>query len=145
VTGIDLVRLQIEVAEGKPLPARVIVRGAAIEARLNAEDPLKGFLPATGTAEVWRPPAGVRVDTAIETGTAVGVEYDSLLAKIICAAQTHPGAAADRTPGRIYQPRVPDSGVGASGVRRRPRTHRLAAITGRKDGLACGSHGDAAA
>ena len=83
VTGIDLVRLQIEVAEGKPLPARVIVRGAAIEARINAEDPHNAFMPSTGKVEVWRPPAEVRVDTALEAGATVGVEYDSLLAKII--------------------------------------------------------------
>ncbi len=83
VTGIDLVRLQIEVAEGKPLPARVIVRGAAIEARINAEDPHNAFMPSTGRIEVWRPPAGIRVDTALEAGATVGVEYDSLLAKII--------------------------------------------------------------
>lgn len=83
VTGIDLIRLQIEVAEGKPVPARVIVRGAAIEARINAEDPRNAFLPVAGTIQVWRSPAGVRVDSALEAGSKVGVEYDSLLAKII--------------------------------------------------------------
>jgi len=83
VTGIDLVRLQLEVADGKPLPARVIVRGAAIEARLNAEDPRNAFLPSTGTIEVWHPPSGVRVDSALEEGAHVGVEYDSLLAKVV--------------------------------------------------------------
>ena len=83
VTGLDLMRLQLEVADGKPLPARVIVRGAAIEARLNAEDPRNAFLPSTGKIEVWRPPGGVRVDTALEAGAHVGVEYDSLLAKIV--------------------------------------------------------------
>jgi propionyl-CoA carboxylase alpha chain len=83
VTGIDLVRLQIEVAEGKPLLARVNVQGAAIEARLCAEDPSNGFLPSTGKIEVWRSPGDVRVDTALQEQASIGVEYDSLLAKIV--------------------------------------------------------------
>ncbi|HLG97356.1 MAG TPA: biotin carboxylase N-terminal domain-containing protein [Bryobacteraceae bacterium] len=83
VTGIDLVRLQIEVAEGKPLPGRPRSIGHAIEARLNAEQPLNDFLPATGTVRVWRRPENVRVDTALEPGTEVGIHYDSLLAKIV--------------------------------------------------------------
>src|SRR5579872_424576 len=83
VTGIDLVRLQIEVAEGKRLPAHPRSIGYAIEARLNAEDPLRGFLPSTGKVTVWRRPDGVRVDTALEAGAEVGIHYDSLLAKIV--------------------------------------------------------------
>jgi geranyl-CoA carboxylase alpha subunit len=86
VTGLDLVRLQIEVAEGKPLPAHVDANGAAMEARLYAEDPSNGFLPCTGKIEVWHPPAGVRVDTAVEEGVSIGVEYDPLLAKIVAFA-----------------------------------------------------------
>jgi acetyl/propionyl-CoA carboxylase alpha subunit len=82
VTGIDLVRLQIEVAEGKRLPAHPRRIGHAIEVRLNAEDPRNGFLPSAGTVRVWRPPENVRVDTALENGAEVGIQYDPLLAKI---------------------------------------------------------------
>ena len=83
VTGLDLVRLQIEIAEGQRLPERARLSGHAIEARLYAEDPAKDFLPSAGTIQVWRPPANVRVDAAIEAGTAIGISYDPLLAKII--------------------------------------------------------------
>jgi propionyl-CoA carboxylase alpha chain len=84
VTGLDLVRMQIEVAEGQGIaldPVRA--SGHAIEARLYAEDPSSGFLPSTGTILAWRPPAGVRVESGIETGSVVGIAYDPLLAKII--------------------------------------------------------------
>ena len=83
VTGMDLVRLQIEVADGKWLPEKARSSGHAIEARLYAEDPANNFVPSTGTIRVWRPPAHVRVDTAIEEGAEVGINYDPLLAKII--------------------------------------------------------------
>ena len=83
VTGIDLVRLQIEVAEGKRLPLHPRMLGHAIEARLNAEDPLTGFLPSTGIVHAWRPPEHVRVDTAIEPGAEASIHFDPLLAKII--------------------------------------------------------------
>jgi propionyl-CoA carboxylase alpha chain len=83
VTGLDLIRLQIEVAEGGHLPAHPQSSGHAIEARLNAEDPSHEFAPAAGTVQVWRPPRNCRVDTALEEGTGIGIHYDSLLAKII--------------------------------------------------------------
>lgn len=83
VTGLDLIRLQIEIAEGQPLPAGSRIAGHAIEARLNAEDPAHGFLPATGVIQVWKPPAQSRVDTGIEEGAEISIHYDSLLAKII--------------------------------------------------------------
>ena len=57
--------------------------GHALEARLNAEDPLNGFLPSTGTVHVWHSPENVRVDTALEPGAEVGIHYDPLLAKIV--------------------------------------------------------------
>lgn len=88
VTGLDLVRLQIEVAEGKPLPDPPAMTGHAIEARLNAEDPANGFLPSAGTVLLWRAPAGVRVDTALEPGAEIGIHYDSLLAKIVAHGAT---------------------------------------------------------
>ncbi len=87
-TGLDLVEWQIRVAEGQPLPLRqeeIIQRGHAIEARLYAEDPARGFLPATGEILRWRPPkgAGVRVDGGIAGGEIISIHYDPLLAKII--------------------------------------------------------------
>jgi propionyl-CoA carboxylase alpha chain len=87
ITGLDLVRLQIEIAEGRPLPADPPhASGHAIEARLYAEQPENNFLPSTGIVRVWEPPTGVRVDTAIEQGAEIGVYYDPLLAKVIVHA-----------------------------------------------------------
>jgi len=86
VTGLDLVRLQIEVAEGKRLPQNPRSIGHAIEARLYAEDPFNDFLPSTGTVLRWRPPENVRVDAALAEGVEVGIHYDPLLAKIISYA-----------------------------------------------------------
>jgi len=87
ITGLDLIRLQIEIAEGRPLPADPPqTNGHAIEARLYAEQPENNFLPSTAIVRVWEPPPGVRVDTAIEQGTEIGVYYDPLLAKVIVHA-----------------------------------------------------------
>ena len=83
VTGIDLVRLQIEIAEGKRVPAHPRSIGHAIEARINAEDPHNGFVPSAGRVQIWRSPENVRVDTALEAGAEIGIHYDSLLAKIV--------------------------------------------------------------
>jgi acyl-CoA carboxylase subunit alpha len=83
VTGVDLVRMQIDVAEGKPLPLHVRTIGHAIEARLYGEDPVNNFLPSTGTIQIWRPPTQVRVDAAVKEGMDVGIHYDPMLAKII--------------------------------------------------------------
>jgi acetyl/propionyl-CoA carboxylase alpha subunit len=83
ITGLDLIRLQIEIAEGKPLPPQPHLSGHAIEARLYAEDPANNFLPSTGTVHVWHAPQQTRVDTALEQGAKVGIHYDPLLAKII--------------------------------------------------------------
>ena len=89
ITGLDLVKLQIETAEGKPLSlAQEDIKrtGHAIEARLYAEDPHNNFLPATGTLHEWNPPSsieGVRVDAGVDRGTEVGIHYDPLLAKLI--------------------------------------------------------------
>jgi acetyl/propionyl-CoA carboxylase alpha subunit len=85
-TGQDLVALQIAIAEGRPLTLRqqdVELAGHAIEARLCAEDPGNGFLPATGRVEVWDPPAGVRLETAVVEGLEIGIHYDSLLGKVV--------------------------------------------------------------
>jgi acyl-CoA carboxylase subunit alpha len=89
ITGLDLVRLQIEIAEGKPLPfaqSELHTSGHAIEARLYAEDPSNGFLPSTGTIREWIFPEtieGLRIESGIEKGTQIGIYYDPLLAKVI--------------------------------------------------------------
>jgi len=86
-TGIDLVAAQLRVASGEPLgitQADVAFRGHAIEVRVCAEDPAAGFLPSAGRILLLREPAGagVRVDSGVETGTTVPLEYDPLLAKL---------------------------------------------------------------
>ncbi|HEX6819298.1 MAG TPA: biotin carboxylase N-terminal domain-containing protein [Ktedonobacterales bacterium] len=87
VTGLDLVRWQILVAEGRSLPLaqdEIRFTGHAVEARVYAEDPTAGYLPATGRVALWRPPegAGIRVDAGVETGDEIGIYYDPLVAKI---------------------------------------------------------------
>ena len=87
VTGIDIVRAQLQIAAGKPLPltGRAPRRGHAIEVRINAEDPSRAFAPAPGVVERFRPPLGpgVRVDTHVEDGAKIPPYYDSLIAKVI--------------------------------------------------------------
>lgn len=87
VTGLDLVRWQILVAEGYPLPLSqeaVAFSGHAVEVRVYAEDPASGFLPATGPVALWRAPEaeGVRVDAGIASDDLITPYYDPLLAKI---------------------------------------------------------------
>ncbi|MEZ5765035.1 MAG: biotin/lipoyl-containing protein [Xanthobacteraceae bacterium] len=99
ITGLDLVREQLRVAEGEPLgygQADLRINGHAIEARLCAEDAEKDFLPAPGVVQVWEPPAGdgVRVDSGIESGTEIGIAFDPMIAKIIAHAPTRREAAA---------------------------------------------------
>jgi len=93
ITGIDLVRSTILIAQGHPLElaqADVMMRGAAIEVRINAEDPDKNFRPSPGRVGALTLPAGpgVRVDTMLYPGYVVPPYYDSLLAKIIVHAET---------------------------------------------------------
>jgi len=87
VTGIDLVREQIRIAAGQrlELTGRAPRRGHAIEIRINAEDPARGFAPTPGTVTRFRPPlgAGTRVDTAMREGSEIPAYYDSLVAKVI--------------------------------------------------------------
>jgi acetyl/propionyl-CoA carboxylase alpha subunit/acetyl-CoA carboxylase carboxyltransferase component len=97
VTGADLVRLQIHVAEGgrlegDPPPPR----GHAIEVRLNAEDPGRGFAPSPGRVTLLRLPAGpgIRVDTGVAEGDVVPPEFDSMIAKIIAHGDTRGQAIA---------------------------------------------------
>src|SRR6185436_21124702 len=83
--GLDLVAAQVTLAQGGALPSPREPRGHAIEARLNAEDPHRGFLPSSGRVLLAEFPArpGVRVDAGIRTGSDVRPEYDPLLAKVI--------------------------------------------------------------
>ena len=97
-TGLDLVRLQLLVAAGRPLPAAALAAtqtGHAIEARLYAEDPERGYLPAAGRLETFDLPAldGVRVDAGVAGGSDVPVHYDPLLAKVIAVGETREEAA----------------------------------------------------
>jgi acetyl-CoA/propionyl-CoA carboxylase biotin carboxyl carrier protein len=91
VTGIDLVREMIRVADGAALgyddPP---VRGHAIEFRINGEDPGRNFLPTPGPVTVFRPPSGpgVRIDAGVEQGSVVGQNFDSLLAKLVVTGAT---------------------------------------------------------
>ncbi|EPH43337.1 biotin carboxylase N-terminal domain-containing protein [Streptomyces aurantiacus] len=90
VFGLDLVALQIRVAEGEPLegPEPPPAHGHAVEARLYAEDPAAGWAPQTGTLHRLVVPDGVRLDTGYADGDTVGVHYDSMLAKVVAHAPT---------------------------------------------------------
>ncbi|MER5388136.1 biotin carboxylase N-terminal domain-containing protein [Saccharopolyspora sp. NPDC002686] len=110
VTGLDLVRLQLQVADGLPLPDEALtatVSGHAVEARLYAEDVGAGFLPATGSlARFDVPPMnGVRVDAGVADGSEVGVHYDPMLAKVIAHGPTR-DAACRRLARALHETRV---------------------------------------
>ncbi|WEG10645.1 biotin carboxylase N-terminal domain-containing protein [Microbacterium horticulturae] len=84
VTGVDLVEQQLRIAAGEALDiADVTFDGHAIEARVYAESPARGFLPATGDVLLWQPAEGVRTDAAVETGSVVTADYDPMIAKVI--------------------------------------------------------------
>jgi acetyl-CoA carboxylase biotin carboxylase subunit len=91
ITGLDLVRLQIRVAEGHPLPIQqeqIQIHGHAIELRVCAEDPQQQFLPDTGILERYRRPQGpgVRIDDGFREGMEISVHYDSMLSKLVVHA-----------------------------------------------------------
>jgi acetyl/propionyl-CoA carboxylase alpha subunit len=93
VTGVDLVRAQLLVASGEPLPwtqSSLGQRGHAIECRVYAEDPARGFLPQAGSLLLYREPAGpgIRIDSGVREGSEVTVYYDPLLAKLIAWGET---------------------------------------------------------
>jgi acetyl-CoA carboxylase, biotin carboxylase subunit len=98
LTGIDLVREQIEIAAGQALPltGRAPRSGHAIEIRINAEDPTRDFAPAPGTITRFRPPLGpgVRVDTAIDDSATIPPYYDSMIAKVIVRDEDRRSAIA---------------------------------------------------
>ena len=98
ITGLDLVELQINVAQGRPLGLTqkdIKLQGAAIEVRLYTEDPSQDFLPASGPVDLWQPATGVgvRIDDGICTGQAISPFYDPMVAKVI-------GYGADRETAR---------------------------------------------
>jgi len=97
VTGVDLVRAQIEVAAGGRVPwtqDQLTQRGHAIEVRVCAEDPRQGFLPQAGVLALYREPSmpGVRVDSGVVEGGEVSVHYDSLLAKLVAWGENREAA-----------------------------------------------------
>ncbi len=97
VTGVDLVQLQIRIAEGESIKdLNPVTRGVAIEARVNAEDPDQGFLPSPGRIARFDPSLGprVRVDSGVAVGTTVPPDFDSLIAKVIATGETREEARA---------------------------------------------------
>ena len=95
--GLDLVEWQVRVAAGEPLgftQADVRLNGHAVEARVYAEDPAQGFLPAGGHILVCSVPDSVRVDSGVEPGSVIGTDYDPMLAKVVAHAATREGAIA---------------------------------------------------
>ena len=93
VTGVDLVRAQILVAAGEPLPwpqEALSQRGHAIEVRIYAEDPARGDLPQAGPLLLYRQPSmpGIRIDSGFGEGDAISVHYDPLIAKLIASGET---------------------------------------------------------
>ena len=102
VMGVDLVEWQLRIAAGEPLPAdqaSLAPHGHAVEARICAEDPLRGFLPATGTLRRFSTPAGngtagtgLRLDTGISEGDEISIHYDSMVAKLVVHGPDRPTA-----------------------------------------------------
>ncbi|RLA49259.1 MAG: hypothetical protein DRQ97_01475 [Gammaproteobacteria bacterium] len=100
VTGVDLVALQIQIAQGGALPFiqdDLSVKGHAIEARINAEDPGNSYLPEIGKLDLYREPiaAGLRVDSGVTQGSSISPFYDSMVAKVIAWGETR-GLAGQR-------------------------------------------------
>jgi acetyl-CoA carboxylase biotin carboxylase subunit len=99
VTGLDLVVAQLRVAAGEPLPWRqgeIVQRGAALECRIYAEDPARGFLPTPGTVTALVLPEGegIRVESGVAVGSEVSVHYDPLLLKLVTGGATRADAVA---------------------------------------------------
>lgn len=97
ITGLDLVELQISVAQGEPLDLSqddISLEGHAIEVRLYTEDPSQDFLPASGPVDLWAPASGVgvRIDDGISTGQAISPFYDPMVAKVIGYGPTREAA-----------------------------------------------------
>ena len=150
ITGLDLVEQMIRVAAGEKLAFtqdQIARQGWAIECRINAEDPQRGFLPSTGRLvdlpaagaddlrRRRRSPArrGVRVDTGVYEGGEIPIHYDSMICKLIAVGADRAdgdrhhaaGARRLRDPRRRQQHRLPVGAAGASALRRRRLRHRL--------------------
>jgi len=98
ITGVDLVEWQLRVASGEPLPKRqneLSINGWAMEARLYAEDPAKGFLPSTGELELLYLPDRVRGETGVEEGDVISPHYDPMIAKLVAAASDRDTARSE--------------------------------------------------
>jgi propionyl-CoA carboxylase alpha chain len=93
VTGIDLVREQLRIARGERVPEVPHARGVAIEVRLCAEDADNDYLPTTGTLLAVEPGPGIRADLGFAAGSTIGIDYDSLLGKLVAYAPTRGEAA----------------------------------------------------
>ncbi|WP_018331317.1 acetyl-CoA carboxylase biotin carboxylase subunit [Actinomycetospora chiangmaiensis] len=114
-TGMDLVAEQLRIAAGEPLgytQADLVVRGAALECRINCEDPARGFVPTPGLIARCDLPAGpfVRVDTHVHAGYRVPAAYDSLLAKVVVWAPDRERALA-RMRGALSEVRIEGPGI----------------------------------
>ncbi|MGI5259681.1 acetyl/propionyl/methylcrotonyl-CoA carboxylase subunit alpha [Streptomyces angustmyceticus] len=106
VHGLDLVALQLSIAEGRPLEAAPPrPHGHAVEARLYAEDPAAGWQPQTGTLHRLEVPDGVRLDSGVTDGDTIGVHYDPMLAKVIAWAPTR-GEAVRKLAGALERARI---------------------------------------
>lgn len=110
ITGVDLVKEQIQIAGGEPLsfdPEKLSIRGHAIECRINAEDPSQGFRPSPGRLSAWEVPEGpgLRVDSHCYEGYLIPPFYDSMVAKLIAYGDTRP-QAIDRLTDGLAQYRV---------------------------------------
>ncbi|MCB4861938.1 acetyl/propionyl/methylcrotonyl-CoA carboxylase subunit alpha [Sphingobium sp. PNB] len=98
ITGVDLVEWQLRVASGEPLPKKqeeLSINGHAMEARLYAEDPAKGFLPSPGKIDRLLFDHGARVETGVEEGDTVSSFYDPMIAKVICHGEDREAARQD--------------------------------------------------
>jgi acetyl/propionyl-CoA carboxylase alpha subunit len=107
VTGLDLVRLQIEIADGAAIEIEPAISGHAIEARLYAEDPRHDFLPVTGVVHAFSFPElpGLRVDSGVEAGSSVSMFYDPMLAKVIAHGPTR-DEAADKLARALHEAKI---------------------------------------